>query len=78
MIMTANLIKTPATDLAPAHPVPEVHDVIPVKGLRVSCDGGGGALGHPQVWLTLDEAGRDVRCPYCSRYYVEDKDNGQG
>jgi len=36
---------------------------------RVACDGGGGALGHPQVWLTL---GGDcqVTCPYCSRLFV--------
>jgi len=76
--MNANLIKTPATNLAPPHPVPEVDDVIPVKGLRVSCDGGGGALGHPQVWLTLDDESRAVRCPDCSRPYVEDTENGQG
>ncbi|MEC8727473.1 MAG: zinc-finger domain-containing protein [Candidatus Puniceispirillales bacterium] len=45
----------------------------PVTGLRVPCDGGGGALGHPRVWLTLDEDTRQVRCPYCSRLYVEDQ-----
>jgi uncharacterized Zn-finger protein len=36
---------------------------------RVACDGGGGALGHPQVWLTLGSDGQ-VRCPYCSRLFV--------
>ena len=36
---------------------------------RVACDGGGGALGHPQVWLTLGGDG-EVICPYCSRLFV--------
>lgn len=36
---------------------------------RISCNGGGGALGHPQVWLTLGTDGV-VTCPYCSRRYV--------
>ena len=43
---------------------------------RVSCDGGGGALGHPQVWLNLqkeeDKAPAKVVCPYCSRLFVAD------
>ena len=36
---------------------------------RVACDGGGGALGHPQVWLTLGGDGQ-VTCPYCSCLFV--------
>ena len=36
---------------------------------RVSCNGGDGPLGHPQVWLTLGTDGKVV-CPYCSRRYV--------
>ncbi len=43
---------------------------------RVSCDGGGGALGHPQVWLNLQKEEGDtaakVVCPYCSRLFVAD------
>jgi len=36
---------------------------------RVSCDGGGGALGHPIVWY---EMGDDdiVECKYCDRRFV--------
>lgn len=34
----------------------------------VPCDGGGGALGHPRVWLRI--VGHEVTCPYCSRTYV--------
>ena len=44
--------------------------VIPTTLQRVSCNGGGGALGHPLVWLTLGIDGKVV-CPYCSRTYVK-------
>ncbi len=40
--------------------------------LSVACDGGGGALGHPRVYLELDVGGR-VCCPYCSRTYAADE-----
>ena len=39
----------------------------------VSCDGGGGALGHPVIWLTLtaQPSGDTLAvCPYCSRQFV--------
>ena len=39
---------------------------------RVSCDGGG-ALGHPVIWLTLivqPSGGTLAVCPYCSRQFV--------
>ncbi len=38
---------------------------------EVACDGGGGALGHPRVYLHIDhDGGNKVTCPYCSRTYV--------
>jgi uncharacterized Zn-finger protein len=37
---------------------------------RVYCDGGG-ALGHPGVYLNIEPNGRVV-CPYCSRTFVLD------
>ena len=40
---------------------------------RVSCDGGGGALGHPIIWLTLTtlkSGGALAVCPYCSRHFT--------
>ena len=40
---------------------------------RVACDGGGGPLGHPQVWLNIGTEGRVV-CPYCSREFVKSID----
>jgi uncharacterized Zn-finger protein len=36
---------------------------------RVSCDGGGGALGHPTVYLEMGTKGA-VDCPYCGRKFV--------
>ena|SRR5215472_16041727 len=53
-------------DLTPDLPAPEV---IVVGSRRVACDGGGGALGHPRVWLEMGEADF-VECPYCDRRFV--------
>ena len=47
-------------------PAPEV---IMVRSGRVSCDGVGGALGHPRVYLEMGEA-TFVECPYCDRRFV--------
>ena len=48
-------------------------NVILTKQSRVACNGGGGALGHPQIFLTLGNDGR-VMCPYCSREFVRSSD----
>ncbi len=49
-------------------------EIVKVKSHRVSCDGatdipGGAALGHPRVWLEIDERGY-VECGYCDRRFV--------
>jgi uncharacterized Zn-finger protein len=49
--------------------VTEPFETIIVDTDRVACDGGGGPLGHPKVYLNLGEQGR-IECPYCSRLYV--------
>ena len=46
-----------------------VTETIHVTEARIACDGGGGPLGHPRVWLTLGTDG-EIICPYCSRRYV--------
>ncbi len=33
------------------------------------CDGGNGALGHPVVYLKLDE-NNQVMCPYCNHKFI--------
>jgi len=49
-------------------------ETIFVEKSRVSCDGandiaGGAALGHPKVWLEIDEHGF-AECGYCDRRFV--------
>ena len=34
-----------------------------------ACDGGGGALGHPRVYLEMGDE-TFVECPYCDRRFV--------
>jgi len=46
---------------------PPIAETITVTDTVVACDGGG-ALGHPRVFLALVD-GRIV-CPYCSRVFV--------
>jgi len=41
-----------------------------INGQEASCDGGGGALGHPRIYLTIGPRG-EVVCPYCSRRFVQ-------
>lgn len=57
----------------------EPPEVTMVETRRVSCDGAGAirggkqyraaALGHPRVWLEIDEHGY-VDCGYCDRRFV--------
>ena len=41
-------------------------EIIEVEDTVVSCNGGGGALGHPRVFLNLESNGA-IDCPYCDR-----------
>ncbi|KAJ3059492.1 hypothetical protein HDU98_004508 [Podochytrium sp. JEL0797] len=54
-----------AIDLIAAVPVTMV------AGRRASCNGGGGALGHPRVFFNLDD-GKAVGCSYCGLKYQKD------
>jgi uncharacterized Zn-finger protein len=44
-------------------------ETIEIDEMRTACDGGGGPMGHPKVYLSLAPSGR-VECPYCSRLFV--------
>jgi uncharacterized Zn-finger protein len=44
-------------------------ETIHVETETIGCDSGGGALGHPLVYLTLGKEGK-VDCPYCGRRFV--------
>ena len=57
--------------MSEAQNTPEVNEpeVIETDSETVDCDGGGGALGHPRVWLNTRGTGA-VDCPYCDRRFV--------
>jgi len=52
-------------------------DMLTVATKRVSCDGGGGALGHPKVWLDMGED-TQVECKYCDRLFILSPDAVSG
>ena len=56
-------------DLVPVAPDPARPEIVTVRSRRVACDGVGGALGHPRVWLEMGEA-NFVECLYCDRRFV--------
>jgi uncharacterized Zn-finger protein len=47
----------------------EGEEIVITDRMHVQCDGGGGALGHPVEYLTLEKGGQTV-CKYCDRRYV--------
>lgn len=52
-------------------------ETLPVETLHVAtevvgCDGGGGALGHPLVYLNVGKEGR-IDCSYCGRRFILDR-----
>ncbi len=53
----------------PTPPQTSMPEIVPVRSRRVACDGVGGALGHPRVWLEMGEADF-VECGYCDRRFV--------
>ena len=44
-------------------------EIVEVEDTVVACNGGGGALGHPRVFLNLESDGA-IDCPYCDRRFV--------
>jgi len=54
-----------STSPTAAPPPPET---IEVDTTEVACDGGGGALGHPKVYLSLENG--VAECGYCDRRFV--------
>jgi uncharacterized Zn-finger protein len=49
--------------------MPDTIEVCYVDGASAVCDGGGGVLGHPKVYMAIDHTGR-VTCSYCGRLFV--------
>ena len=48
-------------------------ETIYVTQHRIACDGGGGPLGHPKVFLEMGQ-GSQVECPYCGRKFILKED----
>ena len=47
-----------------------------VNEYRVACDGGG-ASGHPRVWLQIPTDLGWVECPYCDCKYIQTEFEGK-
>jgi uncharacterized Zn-finger protein len=43
--------------------------LIQTQSTKVKCDGGKGSLGHPLVFLNIDDQVGTVECPYCSTMF---------
>ncbi|MFC3125270.1 zinc-finger domain-containing protein [Pseudoroseomonas globiformis] len=39
-----------------------------VHSRKVACNNGGGAMGHPTIYMRIED--KEVTCPYCSRTFV--------
>ena len=48
----------------------EPAETVAVAEKKIGCDGGGGALGHPMVYLTIEAESGAVDCPYCGKRFV--------
>lgn len=46
----------------------EPPEILTVDSEVIACDGGG-ALGHPRVWLNMEGKGQ-IDCPYCGRRFI--------
>ncbi len=67
-VMSEDRSASPAAHPSAALPPPET---VVVSAHRVACDGPGGALGHPRVWLEIGARGW-ADCPYCDRRFQLD------
>ncbi|NXV85741.1 NDUS6 protein, partial [Calonectris borealis] len=54
-----------AIDLIAEQPVSEVESRV------IWCDGGGGALGHPKVYINLDKDTKTGTCGYCGLQFKQ-------
>jgi uncharacterized Zn-finger protein len=52
-------------------------ETIYIDSMVAACNGGGGPLGHPKVYLNLSADGQ-VECPYCSRLFIHQSKRSHG
>jgi uncharacterized Zn-finger protein len=65
----AAIRRLPVPPVNSSTPLVDPPEQIAVRSHRVSCDGVGGALGHPRVYLEMGDE-HFVECPYCDRRFV--------
>lgn len=53
-------------------------EIIYIADDHVACDGGGGPLGHPRIYMTVDKHTHMVDCGYCDRRYIQDPQKAGG
>ncbi|MGI9487424.1 MAG: zinc-finger domain-containing protein [Geminicoccaceae bacterium] len=49
-------------------------EIIKVDSNNIACDGGGGQLGHPRVYLAIGDDQR-ATCPYCGQIFSYEREN---
>jgi uncharacterized Zn-finger protein len=59
----------PVPNEAPYALLADPPEVFVVDTTRVSCEGVGGALGHPRIFMEMGDSGF-VECGYCDRRFV--------
>ena len=64
--MPTDISDTSGDEIVPFKDPPEV---VKVAVRRIACDGVGGPLGHPRVYLEMGEEDF-VECGYCDRRFV--------
>ena len=57
------------TQMPPKRDVFAPPEISMVTSRKVSCNGGGGAMGHPKVWYEMGDEDF-VECKYCDRRFV--------
>ncbi|MFC3051508.1 zinc-finger domain-containing protein [Kordiimonas pumila] len=48
---------------------PDAPETIFVDTRKIACDGDEGPLGHPRVYLTMDDHDQ-IECPYCDKRFI--------
>ena len=51
-------------------------EIIKVGNQNIACDGGGGQLGHPRVFLAINDD-RQATCPYCGHTFVYEPEGAE-
>lgn len=50
-------------------PAADPVETVTTEKAAVDCDGGGGALGHPRVYLNIKPDVGHIDCPYCGKRF---------